>query len=215
MYFEYGDAEICYLKEKDTKLAAVIDSVGHIYREADTDLFSSIVHHIIGQQISTKAQATIWKRMQDRLGNVSAENIAESSEEDLQSLGITYRKAEYIKDFALKVIAGEFCLDDISLMSDDAAIKKLAELKGIGVWTAEMILLFCLQRPDIFSYQDLAIQRGLRMIYHHRAITKELFEKYRRRFHPYCSTASLYIWAVAGGAIPEMKDPAIRNNRRR
>ena len=100
-------------------------------------------------------------------------------------------------------------------MSDGEAIKKLAELKGIGVWTAEMILLFCLQRPDIFSYQDLAIQRGLRMIYHHRAITRELSEKYRRRFSPYCSTASLYIWAVAGGAIPEMKDPAIRNNRRK
>ena len=215
MYFEYGDAEICYLKERDARLAEVIDSVGHIYREADTDLFSSIVHHIIGQQISTNAQATIWKKMQDRLENVSAENIAEASEEDLQSLGVTYRKAEYIKDFALKVIAGEFCLDEISLLSDDAAIKKLAELKGIGVWTAEMILLFCLQRPDIFSYQDLAIQRGLRMIYHHRAITKELFEKYRRRFSPYCSTASLYIWAVAGGAIPEMKDSAIRNNRRR
>ena len=215
MYFEYGNAEICYLKEGDARLAAVIDSVGHIYRETDADLFSSIVHHIIGQQISTKAQATIWKRMQDRQGTISAENIVEASEEDLQSLGITYRKAEYIKDFALKVIAGEFCLDEISLLSDDAAIKKLAELKGIGVWTAEMILLFCLQRPDIFSYQDLAIQRGLRMIYHHRAITKELFEKYRRRFHPYCSTASLYIWAVAGGAIPEMKDPAIRNNRRK
>ena len=215
MYFEYGDAEICYLKERDTKLAAVIDSVGHIYRETDADLFSSIVHHIIGQQISAKAQATIWKRIQDSLGNVSADNIAESSEEDLQSLGITYRKAEYIKDFALKVIAGEFCLDEILLLPDDAAIKKLTELKGIGVWTAEMILLFCLQRPDIFSYQDLAIQRGLRMIYHHRAITRELSEKYRRRFSPYCSTASLYIWAVAGGSIPEMKDPAIRNNRRK
>ena len=153
--------------------------------------------------------------MQNSIGNVSAENIAEASVEDLQSLGITYRKAGYIKDFALKVIAGEFCLDDISLMSDGEAIKKLAELKGIGVWTAEMILLFCLQRPDIFSYQDLAIQRGLRMIYHHRAITRELSEKYRRRFSPYCSTASLYIWAVAGGSIPEMKDPAIRNNRRK
>ena len=215
MYFEYGNAEICYLKEGDARLAAVIDSVGHIYRETDADLFSSIVHHIIGQQISTKAQATIWKRMQDRQGTISAENIVEASEEDLQSLGITYRKAEYIKDFALKVIAGEFCLDEISLLSDDAAIKKLAELKGIGVWTAEMILLFCLQRPDIFSYQDIAIQRGLRMIYHHRAMGRELFEKYRRRFSPYCSTASLYIWAVAGGAIPEMKDPAIRNNRRK
>ena len=93
-------------------------------------------------------------------------------------------------------------------MSDEQAIKELAALKGIGVWTAEMILLFCLQRPDIFSYDDLAIQRGLRMVYHHRRIDKKLFEKYRRRFSPYCSVASLYLWAVAGGAIPEMKDYA-------
>ena len=111
MYFEYGDAEICYLKERDARLAEVIDSVGHIYREADTDLFSSIVHHIIGQQISTKAQATIWKRMQDRLGNVSAENIAEASEENLQSLGITYRKAEYIKVFASYRTERHWCMD--------------------------------------------------------------------------------------------------------
>ena len=79
-------------------------------------------------------------------------------------------------------------------------------MKGIGVWTAEMILLFCMQRPDIFSFDDLAIQRGLRMVYHHRSIDRRLFEKYRRRFRPYCSVASLYLWAVAGGAIPEMKD---------
>ena len=69
-----------------------------------------------------------------------------------------------------------------------------------------MILLFCLQRPDIFSYDDLAIQRGLRMVYHHRKVDRRLFEKYRRRFSPYCSVASLYLWAVAGGAIPEMRD---------
>ena len=60
--------------------------------------------------------------------------------------------------------------------------------------------------PDIFSFDDLAIQRGLRMVYHHRNIDRKLFEKYRRRFHPYCSVASLYLWAVSGGAIPEMKD---------
>ena len=91
-------------------------------------------------------------------------------------------------------------------MSDADAIKALSTLKGIGVWTAEMILLFCLQRPDIFSYDDLAIQRGLRMVYHHRAIARRSFEKYRRRFSPYGSVASLYLWAVAGGAIPDMKD---------
>ena len=124
----------------------------------------------------------------------------------LQSLGMTFRKAEYITDFSEKVHTGAFNLDAVEHMSDADAIQELSSLKGIGVWTAEMILLFCLQRPDIFSYDDLAIQRGLRMVYHHREIGRERFEKYRRRFSPSCSVASLYLWAVAGGAIPEMKD---------
>ncbi len=96
--------------------------------------------------------------------------------------------------------------------SDEDAIRQLCELKGIGVWTAEMILLFCMQRPNIFSFGDLALLRGIRMVYHHRKIERPLFEKYRRRFSPYGSVASLYFWAVAGGAIPEMKDDAKKAN---
>lgn len=211
MYFEYGETEISYLRKKDKKFAEVIDQIGFIKRETDVDLFSSVIHHIIGQQISTKAQATIWQRMSDDLGSVNAETILSADIPKLQSFGITFRKAEYITDFAKKVHSGEFNLQAISEMSDQEAIKELSSLKGIGVWTAEMILLFCLQRPDIFSYDDLAIQRGLRMVYHHRKIDRKLFEKYRRRFSPYCSVASLYLWAVAGGAIPEMKDYAPKN----
>ena len=202
----YGDDEINYLKRKDSILGDVIDKIGHIKREVDTDLFSSVIHHIIGQQISTKAQATIWQRMKDDFGEITAENILEAEISKLQSFGMTFRKAEYISDFAGKVHSGIFDLQSIEQKTDIEAIKELTGLKGIGVWTAEMILLFCLQRPDIFSFDDLAIQRGLRMVYHHRKIDRKLFEKYRRRFSPYCSTASLYLWAVAGGAIPEMKD---------
>lgn len=69
-----------------------------------------------------------------------------------------------------------------------------------------MILLFCLERPNVLSWDDLAIQRGMRMLYHHRRITPGLFAKYRRRYSPYGSTASLYLWAIAGGAIPGMRD---------
>ena len=206
MYFADGEKEISYLKSKDEKLAEVIDQIGMIERETDTDLFSSVIHHIIGQQISTKAQATIWQRMQEDLGEVKAETILSVDISKLQSYGITFRKAEYITDFAKKVHNGICDLDAVWQMSDEEAIRELSSLKGIGVWTAEMILLFCMQRPDIFSYDDLAIQRGLRMIYHHRKIDRKLFEKYRRRFSPYCSVASLYLWAVSGGAIPEMKD---------
>ena len=206
MYFEYGENEITYLRNKDKKLSEVIDQIGMIEREVDTDLFYAMVHHIIGQQISTKAQTTIWQRMKETLGEVNAETILSADISNLQSLGMTFRKAEYITDFARKVHEGVFDLEKVAQMSDEAAIKELASLKGIGVWTAEMILLFCLQRPDIFSYDDLAIQRGLRMVYHHRKIDRKLFEKYRRRFSPYCSVASLYLWAVAGGAISGMRD---------
>lgn len=213
MYFIYGDEEIEYLKSKDKILGGVIEKIGHIERVTDTDLFSSVVHHIIGQQISTKAQETIWQRLKDELGEVNAENIYKTDISRLQSLGMSFRKAEYIKDFADKVHSGNFNLQDISEMSDEEAIKALASLKGIGVWTAEMILLFCLQRPDIFSFDDLAIQIGLRMVYHHRKIDRKLFEKYRRRFSPYCSVASLYLWAVSGGAITEMKDYAPKKRK--
>lgn len=206
MYFAYGEEETDYLKKKDKRMAEVIDRIGHVERKVDTDLFSAVVHHIIGQQISTKAQETIWQRMLSALGEVNAETVLAAGVSKLQSLGMTFRKAEYITDFAEKVHTGVFSLDAVAHMDDEDAIRALSSLKGIGVWTAEMILLFCLQRPDIFSYDDLAIQRGLRMVYHHREIDRRLFEKYRRRFHPYCSVASLYLWAVAGGAIPEMKD---------
>lgn len=206
MYFEYGETEINYLRQKDRRLCEIIDRIGRIERAVDTDLFSSVVHHIIGQQISTKAQATIWQRMQDALGEVNAETILFAGVSELQALGMTFRKAEYITDFAEKVHTGAFDLDAVEHMNDADAIRELSSLKGIGVWTAEMILLFCLQRPDVFSYDDLAIQRGLRMVYHHRNIDRKLFEKYRRRFSPCCSVASLYLWAVSGGAIPEMKD---------
>lgn len=206
MYFIYGESETAYLRQKDKRMGEVIERIGPIEREADPDLFSSVVRHIVGQQISTKAQTTIWSRMRETFGTVTADKIAASDVNKLQSFGMTFRKAEYISDFSKKVLDGDLDLEGIAEKTDEEVIAELAALKGIGVWTAEMILLFCMQRPNIFSFDDLAIQRGLRMVYHHKKIDRKLFEKYRKRFSPYCSVASLYLWAVAGGAIPEMKD---------
>lgn len=213
MYFKYGEKEISYLKNKDKKLAEVIEKVGLIERETDPELFSALVHHIVGQQISTKAQATIWERIKNSFGSVTPERVLNASVDEIRSFGISLRKVEYIKDFAEKVHTGEFDIEAAEKMEDDELIKYLTTLKGVGVWTAEMILLFCLQRPNVFSFDDLAIQRGLRMVYHHRKIDRKLFEKYRRRFTPYCSIASLYLWAVSNGAIPEMRDYAPKNKR--
>lgn len=208
MVFAYGETELAWLRKKDKRLGEVIDRIGHVDRAVDPDLFSAVIHHIIGQQISMKAQATIWQRMQDALGAVSAETILAAGVPELQSLGMTFRKAEYITDFATKVHTGEFDLISIGEKPDEEVILELSTLKGIGVWTAEMLLLFCLQRPNVFSYGDLAILRGMRMVYRHKEIDRARFERYRKRFSPYCSTASLYFWAVSGGALPELTDPA-------
>lgn len=208
MYFNYGETELNYLKSRDPKLGAAIDQIGYVYREVDTDLFSSVVHHIIGQQISTAAQRTIWKRIQNSLGAVNAAAISRITAQELQSYGISFRKADYIKDFSEKVITGKLQLEELYDKEDQEVIDILSSLKGIGVWTAEMILTFCMQRPDILSFGDLAIHRGMRMLYHHRTIDRKKFERYRRRYSPCGTVASLYLWAIAGGAIEGMRDYA-------
>lgn len=213
MYFQYGDKEINYLKRKDKKLAWAIEQIGHIERKLDANLFTAVVRHIVGQQISSKAQATVWARLEAKMTTVIPSAVHAASAQELQALGMSLRKAEYIKDFADKIVSGDFDLQSVEHMSDAEAIAVLSSLKGIGKWTAEMILLFCLQRPDILSFDDLAIQRGLRMLYHHRKITRELFNKYQKRYSPYGSTAAIYLWAIAGGAIEGMKDYAPAKKR--
>jgi DNA-3-methyladenine glycosylase II len=208
LFFQYGEREINYLKSKDKILGRAIDTIGHIKRPVDTDLFSSVIHNIIGQQISSAAQKTIWGRMNKELGIITEDILYDLSVERIQNFGMTFRKAEYIKDFSHRVKCGELNMDEIKNKDDNEIINVLSGLNGIGKWTAEMILIFCLQRPDILSYDDLAIHRGLRMLYHHRNINKKMFEKYRRRYSPYGTVASLYLWSIAAGTIEGMKDYA-------
>jgi len=207
-YFIYSQIEIDYLKSKDKKLAEVIDKVGMIQRVVIPDLFSALISSIIGQQISTKAHQTIWGRMQKYLVTVTPKSIIEHSDNKLQSLGLSFRKVEYIKNIATKVDAKELDLIKLKMLTDEEVCLELSSIKGIGKWTAEMIMLFAMQRPNIVSSGDLAIIRGMRMLYHHREITPEKFNKYKRRYSPYGSVASLYLWAIAGGVIPEIKDYA-------
>ena len=207
-YFQYSDKEIDYLKSRDKRLAEVIDRIGLIRRVVIPDIFAALVHSIVGQQISTKAHESVWKRTVSLLGNVAPGNILAISPIELQSVGLSFRKVEYIRDAARRFESGEFDVNSFGSMTDAEIIEKLSQLKGVGVWSAEMLMIFSMQRPDILSFGDLAILRGLRMIYHHRHIDRKLFDKYRRRYSPYNSVASLYIWAVAGGAIEGMKDYA-------
>ena len=212
MNFKYGKKETDYLKAHDKRLGEAIDRIGRIERKVAPDLFYAIVRNIVAQQVSGRAAETVIARMKDALREITAATIAAADAATLQRCGTSMRKTEYIKDFAAKVESRELDIAAIAGLPDAKVIAALSSLRGIGVWTAEMLLLFTMQRPDILSFGDLGIHRGMRMVYRHRKITKALFEKYRRRLSPYGSVASLYFWAVAGGAIPDLTDPAVKCN---
>ncbi len=207
MYFEYGEKELAYLAMKDPKLGEAIEQIGMVKREVMPDLFTAIVYNIVGQQISSAALDTVWGRLEEKLNHeVTPDSILALSEEELQSVGISFRKVSYIRKFAGKVQDGSFSLEELKDLSDEEVINRLVTLDGIGRWTAEMLLIFSLQRPDVLSYGDLGIQRGMRMLYHHRNIDPKKFNKYKRRYSPYGTVAGLYLWEISGGAIPGMKD---------
>ncbi len=208
MFFQYDDKSIDYLSAQDATLGNAIKRIGHIKRAVNNDIFSSIIHHIVGQQISTVAQETLWRRLEEGLGSINAHSLCNCNRDELQAYGLSFRKVDYIQDFAQKVRDGELILDAFTHMPDKDVIDTLCRLKGIGVWTAEMLLLFCLQRPDVVSFGDLAIIRGMRMLYGHENIDKKLFDTYARTYSPHGSVASLYLWAIAGGALPDLHDPA-------
>ena len=207
-HFNYGKKETDHLSTRCPKMAGVITQLGQIHRPVNPDLFSSLMRMIIAQQISAKAEMTIWARLEHLTSAITPDFIAHCDPNVLQSIGISYRKVGYMQSVAQAVTSQEIDLECLPTLSDDEICAQLCQLKGIGVWTAQMLMIFSLQRPDVLSFDDLAIQRGLRMLYRHQVITPKLFAKYRRRFSPYNSVASLYLWAVAGGAIKELTDPA-------
>ncbi len=208
-YFHYTQEHIDYLKNKDKKLAKAIDTIGFIKREITPDLFDSLINSIIGQQISRKAHITIYDRLKEKLIEITPETILSLNDKELQSCGLTFRKVEYIKNIANQVELKLFNIDSLNNLSDDEICEKLSSFKGIGKWTAQMLMIFSMNRLDVIAYDDLIIQRGLRMIYRHKKITKQLFEKYKKRYHPYASVASLYLWQIGNGGIEGYSDPIL------
>lgn len=195
--FEYGQKEIDYLKSRDRKLGEAIDRIGMIQREINPDPFNELVFSIVSQQISKKAAETVWGRLNQLLGTVTPENILQADPARIQGCGMTLRKAGYIKGIADAAISGSVDFTVLHTLSDEEIIKKLSSLSGVGVWTAEMLLIFSLCRPDVVSFKDLAICRGMMKLYGLKELTRDKFERYRKRYSPYGSVASLYLWALS------------------
>jgi len=210
--FEYGQKEIDYLKRKDKKLGAAIDRIGIIQREITPDPFSALLSSVVSQQISKKAAETVWKRLCMLLGDIPESNgseagvksgsidpqsIAQVSLSEIKACGMSERKASYIKGVADAAILGTVDFKNLHTLKDDEIITRLSSLHGVGVWTAEMLLIFSLNRLNVLSSKDLAICRGMMNLYGLKELPKDKFERYRKRYSPYGSVASLYLWALS------------------
>ncbi|MBB3111184.1 DNA-3-methyladenine glycosylase II [Paenibacillus phyllosphaerae] len=195
--FEYGQEEIEYLSAADPVLARAIVRLGRVDRPIQDDVFKALIHAVVGQLISAKAADTIWGRMQTAFGELSAATLAAQDAEKLQRCGMTMRKSSTIHQLAQLVASGEVKLEGLAQLSDSEVIRELTLIKGIGPWTAEMVLLHALQRKDIVSWGDIAIRRGMMKLYGLQTLTQSEFTIYRSRYSPHGSVASIYLWELA------------------
>ncbi|NTU88492.1 MAG: hypothetical protein HGA54_01080 [Actinobacteria bacterium] len=193
----YDEVETTYLASCDDSFARAVELLGFIERSAMSEPFEALISCIVGQQISSKALSTIWSRLQNLLYAVTPESIQSTSFEDIQKCGMTMRKANYIKEVADAVAEGRLRLESFETMSDEAIREELVALPGIGVWTAEMLMIFSLRRKHVVSWGDLAIRRGMMYIYRAEVLSRRRFEHLADSYYPCGTVASLYFWAAS------------------
>lgn len=195
--FRYSAVETDYLAERDPVLGRAIRRIGPIERRVTPDLFEALAESIVGQQISGKAAETVWRRLTTLTGGVTPQNVVQAAVEELRSCGLSLRKVGYLQEAARAALEGRLDEKELAAMSDSEVVDRLTALPGVGVWTAEMLMIFSMQRPDVVSYGDLAIRRGVMHLYGLESLSRREFETYRSRWSPYGTVASFYLWAVA------------------
>ena len=192
--FPYSEHETTHLTERDPALGGVIRQLGRIEREIEPDLVAALIRSIIAQQISAKAAATVCRRLREMLGGITPQQIAATPAEAIQACGMSMRKAEYIKGIANAALDGRLDARAVARLDDAGVIAALSGLDGVGVWTAEMMLIFSLCRPNVLSWGDFAIRNGIMKLYGLTTLDKKTFAALHARYAPYASVASLYIW---------------------
>jgi DNA-3-methyladenine glycosylase II len=196
---------IIHLKQADPVMAAIIERVGPYRMNYDEPGFASLAEAIVYQQLHGKAAATIFNRLTDLAGlPLMPEGILKLSEEQMRSAGLSKQKLSYLRDLAAKAASGEVDFTRLPDMEDAEVIHELTKIKGIGVWTSHMFLMFSLRRPNVLPTGDLGIQMAIRKHYRKRKLPKPAqMEKLARCWEPYRSVACWYLWRSLDG----LKDP--------
>ena len=165
-----------YLCQADPVLGAHIQRIGELYRPMKDDLFTALCSSIISQLISKKSAATVYNRLAEKCGGaITPQALAELTPEEIQKCGMSMRKADNLSRIAHSVLGGETDLE----------------------WTAQMRMIFAMGRPDVISYKDLGIRRGMMAAYGLESLSKKQFDAIVKAYHPYSSAASIYLWHLS------------------
>ena len=178
---------------KDELLGPVVEQFGPDGITSRDDLFQTLVRSIVGQQISVLAADAIWGRVVDHLGEVTPDAVLATDQASIAACGVTRPKASYI--YGLAENATELLNQPWEEMSDAAIMKHLVKFRGIGPWTAEMLLMFHFLRPDVFSLGDIGLIRGTQQLVPE-AETKEDVGDIAERWRPYRTAAAWYLWRI-------------------
>lgn len=186
-----------YLSQNDPILGAVIKKVPPFKNPPSGNYFINLCESIISQQLSVKAADTIFSRLLHLFPKkqITPEAILEIDKEEMRGCGISYQKISYIKDLAQKTLESGILFEQFEIMTDEEVITELVKVKGIGRWTAEMFLMFTMQRPDVFSYGDLGLRNAIQRLYNlKKEPSQKRAEQISKKWKPYRTLASRYLW---------------------
>jgi DNA-3-methyladenine glycosylase II len=187
---------LAHLKNSDVILASIIERVGPCRITYRDPTFEALARSIVFQQLSTKAARTIYGRFEEAAGGaVTPQAIRNLSVAEMRRAGLSKQKIGYIRDLAEHAISGTVDFERLPAMSDEEIIVALTDIKGVGVWTAHMFLIFALRRPNILPVGDFGVRSAIQRAYKKRKLpTAKEIEKLAKNWHPYCSFAAWYLW---------------------
>jgi len=189
-----------HLRTSDPILAAIIDRVGPCRLQYQEPTFEALVRSIVYQQLSGKAAGTIYGRLVEAVDAMTPGHLATKSPAELRPVGLSGQKSKYILDLAEKTQAGVVRFQDLPELDNAAVIAHLTQVKGVGVWTAQMFLMFALRRPDVLPAGDLGIRNAMQRAYGlAESPTPERMEHIARPWRPYATVACWYLWRSLDG----------------
>jgi DNA-3-methyladenine glycosylase II len=187
---------IDHLKKSDPVMAAIIAKIGPFRMEYGPPGFHSLAEAILYQQLNGKAAATIFSRFAALAGDpLTPAGILKLTDQQMRAVGLSKQKTSYLRDMAERAAAGQLDFSRLHERTDEEVIEHLTQVKGVGVWTAQMFLMFTLKRPNVLPTGDFGVRMAIKKLYNKRKVPKPAqMEKLARCWEPYRSVACWYLW---------------------